>query len=367
MPLVLVTPRCARARRSPSLSLIGPLSVRRAQRLVQRLVQRRVQRRVQRLVLVLLVLAVLIPAGATSAQDGASSATSGISVQRVRPGIHVASGYANGNVLVVESDTGLLLVDAQSATRVAALDSAIRRLSSRPVRLVVNTHYHGDHTEGNAFFRQLGAEVVAQRNVAVQAVKDTVITDWSNWHRTPLAAGALPNRAFDDSIVFDFGREGVHVWHAPGAHTDGDAMIWLPRANVLHIGDIFEVGAPPFIDLWAGGSVAGMLAAIDRVLAVVDERTVIVPGHGAVSSREELVRYRAMLQTVRDRVAAAQSRGKTLDALLAERPAREWESTMGGPRRAQQFVTLVYADLSQDGSNRTPVPRPPSPVYLRRR
>lgn len=268
-----------------------------------------------------------------------------MTVQRLRPGIHVASGYENGNVLVVESDTALLLVDAQSAERVAALDSAIRRISTQPVRLVINTHYHGDHTEGNAHFRATGAAVLAQRNVAVQAVKDTVIAAWDNWHRTPLAAAALPTRDFDDSIAFDFAGQRVHVWHAPAAHTDGDAVIWLPRANVLHIGDILEVGAPPFIDLWAGGSTAGMLAAIDRVLAVADERTAIVPGHGAVSSRADLVRYRTMLQTVRDRVSSARASGMSIDAVLATRPAMEWESAMGGPRRAQQLVRLVYAGL----------------------
>lgn len=289
-------------------------------------------------VLVALQLAATLAPAAALAQGKA-----GITVRQLRPAVHVASGYENGNVLIVASDTGVLLVDAQSATRVASLDSAVRRVSQRPVRLVVNTHYHADHTEGNAHYRALGAAVLAHRAVRVQAAKDTVIADWDSWHRTPLAAGAMPTRDFADSLAFDFGAERVTVLHAPRAHTDGDAIVWLPRANVLHIGDILEVGAPPFIDWWSGGTLDGMVAAIDRVLALVNDATAIVPGHGAVSSAGDLRRYRQMLVTVGERVAAAVRRGEGREALVAARPAREWEDALGGERRAQHFVRLVHA------------------------
>ncbi|HEX4937012.1 MAG TPA: hypothetical protein VFV33_27710, partial [Gemmatimonadaceae bacterium] len=149
-------------------------------------------------------------------------------------------------------------------------------------------------------------------------------------------------RAVDDSLVIAFGAEQVVVLHAPGAHTGGDLMVWLPRANVLHIGDILEVGAPPFIDWWSGGSLRGMVAAIDRVLALVNDRTAIVPGHGAVSTRGDLARYRTMLVTVEARVAAQVAGGATLAQVLASRPAREWEASMGGERRAGHFVRLVF-------------------------
>lgn len=273
---------------------------------------------------------------------GAQEPPDSIRMQRLGAAIHVASGFENGNVLILASDTGLLLVDAQSAKRVAALDSAIRRISTRPVRMVVNSHYHADHTEGNAIFRQLGAAVIAQRNASVQAAKDTTIVEWDNWHRTPLAAAAMPTRLVDDSLAFTFGAERVVLLHAPRAHTDGDLLVWLPRANVLHIGDILEVGAPPFIDWWGGGSLRGMVQTIDRVLAMVNDRTAIVPGHGAVSSRADLARYREMLTTVESRVAAQVTRGATLAEVLAARPAREWEAALGGERRAGHFVRLVY-------------------------
>lgn len=288
---------------------------------------------------------VCLAAGDSAAQDAPPGMQ--ITVQQLRPTMRVASGFANGNVLILESDTGLLLIDAQSEKRVASLDSAIRAFSTRPVRLVINTHYHGDHLEGNAHFRAQGAQVLAHRTVPIEAAKDTIIADWGNWHRTPANPAALPTRTFDDSTAFDFGNERVVVLHAASAHTNGDALIWFPRSNVLHIGDILEVGAPPFIDLWSGGSLAGMLAAIDRVMAMVDDKTSIVPGHGAVSSRADLAKYRVMLQTVGERVRAAAAKGESADAVVAARPAREWEGAMGGERRAGQLVRLIYADQAR--------------------
>ena len=295
------------------------------------------------------------PSASLVAQDGSAPKT--LQLRQLRPAVFVASGFENGNVLVVASDTALMLVDAQSERRVAALDSVLRTLpralpgtrpdtrgaagTPRPVRLVVNTHYHADHTEGNAWFRGRGAQVLAHRAAIAEATKDTTIAEWDNWHRTPLPSAAMPTRAVDDSLELAFGGERVILLHAPRAHTGGDLMVWLPTANVLHIGDILEVGAPPFIDWWSGGSLRGMITAIDRVLVLVDDNTAIVPGHGAVSSRRELQAYRDMLATVDGRVAALVTRGATLAQVLDARPAREWEAAMGGERRAGHFVRLL--------------------------
>lgn len=290
-----------------------------------------------------LAVAVALPLSAQQAPGDA-----GITVQRVRANVHVASGHANGNVLVVASDTGLLLVDAQDTRHVRALDSALRVLSPAPVRTVINTHYHGDHTEGNAHFRTGNAEVLAHGAVRVQASKDTVIHEWNDWHRTPLDPRALPTRDVGDALALDLGGERAILLHAPRAHTDGDLLVWLPRANVLHMGDIFEMGAPPFIDWWGGGTLDGMVAATDRALALVDEATAIVPGHGPVSSVHDLRRYREMLVTVDRRVRAAVARGDGREAILAGRPAREWEQALGGERRAGHFVQLVRLGADRD-------------------
>ncbi len=261
--------------------------------------------------------------------------------------IDVFSGFTNGNVLSIRSDTGTLLIDSQSARRVGLVDSALTALHAPRVKLIINTHYHGDHLEGNAHFRAKGARVLAHENVAKQAAKDTTIESWENWHRTAAVSEAFPTMGFRETIALRFGGEEVRVLHAPNAHTDGDAIIWLPRSNILHIGDIFELNAEPFIDWWVGGSLAGMITAVDRVLGMIDDRTRVVPGHGPVSDRATLISYRAMLGTMQTRVQAAIEAGKSLDELLATHPTAEFDERLGGPRRGQRLTRLIYVGLAR--------------------
>jgi glyoxylase-like metal-dependent hydrolase (beta-lactamase superfamily II) len=265
------------------------------------------------------------------------------------PRVDVFSGFTNGNVLALRSDTGTLLVDAQSARRVSLVDSALTALGAQPVHVVINTHYHDDHIQGNAFFRARGARVLAHRNVPSQAAKDTVIASWNNWHRTPAERDALPDVGFSDSTTLVFGSEEVRVYHMPNAHTDGDAIVWLPRVNVVHLGDILELGAAPFIDWWAGGSLAGMIAAIDRVLPLIDERTRVVPGHGPVADRAALIAYRSMLATLHSRVQAAIDAGASLEQLLATRPTAEYDAQLGGARQGERLTRLLHFGLPRHG------------------
>ena len=261
--------------------------------------------------------------------------------------IDVFSGFTNGNVLALRTDSGTLLVDAQSARRVGLVDSALAALGARPVRTIINTHYHGDHIEGNAYWRRKGARVLAHENVPRQAAKDTVIASWENWHRTAAEPEAIPSQGFRDSTVLQFGPEDVRVYHMPNAHTDGDAIVWLPRSNIIHLGDIFELGAAPFIDWWAGGTLAGMIAAIDRVLPLIDDQTRVVPGHGPVADRATLVSYRSMLHTLQTRVQTAIAAGKSLDELLATHPTAEFDAGLGGTRHGERLTKLLYAGLAR--------------------
>jgi glyoxylase-like metal-dependent hydrolase (beta-lactamase superfamily II) len=267
--------------------------------------------------------------------------------QQLAQHIDVFSGFTNGNVLAIRADSGTLLIDAQSAKRVGLVDSALASLGAPTVRLVINTHYHGDHIEGNAHFRARGARILAHRNVPVQARKDTTITSWENWHRTPAVPDAIPTATFSDSSVFRFGHEEVRVYHAPNAHTDGDAIVWLPTANIIHLGDIFELAAPPFIDWWVGGTAAGMIAAIDRVLPLINEQTRIVPGHGPVADRATLLAYRAMLATLQSRVQSAIASGKSLEEVIAAKPAAEYDARLGGARFGDHLTKLLYVGLSR--------------------
>ena len=265
----------------------------------------------------------------------------------LRPGIWVLSGFTNGNILVHDDGTDVLLVDAQSERRVGLADTALRALTSRPVHTVVTTHYHDDHIGGNPHWRAQGARLVAQCNVAVQARKDTTITEWRDWHRTPAPAAAIATECLEDSLTLPRANEQVLLRHVATAHTDGDLIIWLPRANVLHMGDVLELGAPPFIDWWAGGSWEGMLAAVDVGLSIANAETIIVPGHGPATDRAGMVAYREMLQAVGQRVKDAVQRGESMEAIVAARPAAAYEGSFGSQSRADQFVQLLVVGFSR--------------------
>jgi len=270
-----------------------------------------------------------------------------MTIRPVLPGVHVISGFANGNILVVEGSDQVFLVDAQSGKRVGLADSALRTVTRKPVRQVAFTHYHEDHTQGMAHWRAQGAVAVAHRAVGPQMAKDTTIADWENWHRTPAAPEAMPDSTFADSMVISLGTRRVVLVHVPGAHTDGDAMAWLPDDNVLHTGDLVEPGAPPFIDWWAGGSLDGMIAAAGYILSRTNDHTRIVPGHGEVIGRATVVEHRRMLVTVRDRLIEAAKAGKTLDQVQVDRPAQEFEALLGGQRRAGHFVRVAWYGVAR--------------------
>lgn len=168
-----------------------------------------------------------------------------------------------------------------------------------------------------------------------------------NWHRTAAQSEAFPSMGFGDSTVLQFGAEEVRVYHAPNAHTDGDAIVWLPRSNIIHLGDIFELDAEPFVDWWAGGTLAGMIAAVDRVLPLIDDHTRVVPGHGPVADRATLVSYRAMLGTMQTRVQAAIAAGTSLEALLGTHPTAEFDARLGGPSHGERLTRLLYVGLGR--------------------
>lgn len=288
-----------------------------------------------------LLLAALLPTIA------AAQSVMQITTVPLRPGVWVLSGFTNGNILVHDDGTDVLLVDAQSERRVGLADTALRARTSRPVHIVITTHYHDDHIGGNPHWRAQGARLIAQCNVAVQARKDTTVTEWRDWHRTPAPAPAIATECLEDSLTLPRANDQVLLRHVATAHTDGDLIIWLPRANVLHMGDVLELGAPPFIDWWAGGSWEGMLAAVDVGLSIANTETIIVPGHGPATDRAGMVAYREMLQAVGQRVKDAVQRGESMEAIVAARPAAAYEGSFGSQSRADQFVQLLVVGFSR--------------------
>lgn len=265
--------------------------------------------------------------------------------EQVADRVHVLSGFTNGNVLAVRTDSGFVLVDAQSPRRFVHVDSALRALDAAPVRLVINTHYHVDHTGGNAHWRERGAEVMAHRRFAAEALKDTVIEHPRRWERKPIAQRGLPTRVVDDSAVVAVGPDTLVVLHPRPAHTSGDLVIWVKGANVVHTGDIVELGAPPFIDWWAGGTLQGMIEATTFILSRIDDRTRVVPGHGPVVGRADVVRYRDMLVEVARRARVMLHPDRPPDGAAAARLVAGFEAMMGSESRALDFAKLLHAGL----------------------
>lgn len=247
----------------------------------------------------------------------------------------------NGNIIMVSGDRGVLLIDDQRAADVEAILAAASSLSTGPVSMVINTHWHLDHAGGNAALGEAGAVIVAHRNVRERLSTDQFMIAYSR--QIPASAPvALPVVVYDSEMDIHFGGEIVRLRHTPLAHTDGDSLVLLETANVLHMGDVFFNGIFPFIDRSSGGSIQGLIRSVDAALEMSDAETRIVPSHGALATRVDLLAYREMLQDVSDRVQFAIDRGEALDAILAARPAGAYP--LQGD--ADRFVAAIHDSLT---------------------
>ena len=264
---------------------------------------------------------------------------------RLADGVHMLVGRG-GNLAVSSGSDGVFLVDDQFAPLTAKIRAALAAISSQPLRFVLNTHWHGDHTGGNENLGKAGVLIVAHDNVRQRM---SVEQFQAAFNRTVPAApaAALPVVTFGDDVSFHLNGHDVHVFHVANAHTDGDAIVHFRGPNVLHMGDTFFNGLYPFIDLGSGGSVDGVIAAVERALSLADAKTRIIPGHGPQSDRAGLQAYRDLLVTVRGRVADALASGQTLEQVLAAAPSREFDAEWGrGFVDPERFVRTLYESLS---------------------
>lgn len=291
----------------------------------------------------LVALALLAAAPPAAAQRDWNAAV--IQPHRLADGLWMLSGVG-GNLLLCTGPDGALLVDAQYAPMAGKIRAAVDSLGARPVlRFVVNTHYHGDHVGGDSALAVGGAAVVAHENVRARMMVPRYNATFGDTTRaTPREA--WPVVTFADSVTFHLNGHGLRVIHLPPGHTDGDAYVWLPDADVLHAGDLLFNGTYPVIDVAAGGSIGGMIRSADALLAFVGPRTRVVPGHGPLADRAALVRFRDMLVTVRDRVTKLVRAGRTLEEIQAAKPLADLDESWGkGFMRQERFLGAVYADL----------------------
>ena len=268
-----------------------------------------------------------------------------VRVHPLRGGIYMLTG-AGGNIGLSVGDDGAFLVDDQYAPLSAKILAAVKTVTPLPVKFVVNTHWHGDHTGGNENIGKSGALIVAHQNVRKRMSTEQFNQIFNR--RTPASpAAALPVVTFTDSVSFHINGDELVAFHIPPAHTDGDAVIHFTRANVIHMGDTFFNGNYPFVDVSSGGHVNGIIGVADRVLAMCTAETRIIPGHGPVSGCDDLRAYRNVVATIRDRVQALVAQGRTLEQIRAAAPTKEFDAQWGrGFIRPDVFVELVYRSLA---------------------
>ena len=267
-----------------------------------------------------------------------------VTVVPVVAGVYMLQG-AGGNIGLSVGRDDAFVIDDQYAPLTPKIRAAIATVTQKPVRFVMNTHWHGDHTGGNESMASSGSIIVAHDNVRkrmsaqqfLAAFRDTV---------PPSPAGALPVITFSDTISFFVNGDTLRASHVRNAHTDGDAIIVFRAANVVHMGDVFFKDTYPFIDASTGGSLAGTIDAVNGVLATINADTKIIPGHGALAGRDDLVRYRDMLVEVRRRLTRLAARRLTVAQVVAAKPLADLDAVWGkGFMKPEQFVTILYTSL----------------------
>ena len=258
--------------------------------------------------------------------------------------IHMLEGRG-GNLGLSVGEDGVFLVDDQYAPLTDRILVAIRALSDAPVRFVINTHWHSDHTGGNEQLGAGGSVVVAHDNVRERMSTDQFMAAFKR--EVPASPNAaLPLVTFNDRITFHFNGEAIRVYHVAAAHTDGDSIIHFPESNVIHMGDNFFSQTYPFIDRSSGGSVQGMIGAVTLGLGLCDSKTMVIPGHGQLSNCAELEDYGEMLSDVSDAVQALIDQGKSLQEVIDARPTADFDEKRGeGWIKPDKFTEFIYNSL----------------------
>jgi len=249
------------------------------------------------------------------------------------------------NVLILPSDGGALIVDDQRRSDLPETLAAVSQVSKAPVRYVIDTHWHLDHSGGNGSFAASGASIIAQRNVLVRRSTEQFMAAYKA-HIPADPPAARPTRLFDKSLDLTVGSERVELRHVANAHTDGDTLVRFRKANVVAMGDVFFNHIFPFIDRSSGGSIQGMIKGVEAALRMGDERTIYVPAHGPVATRAELVAYRDMLADVAGRVKADMRAKRTLEQVIASHPAAAYREGMEGEE--DRFVEAVYDSFAHE-------------------
>jgi len=265
-----------------------------------------------------------------------------ITTTPVRGSIYMLQG-SGGNIGVSIGDDGTFIIDDQFAPLTEKIQAAIRTLTPNPVRFVVNSHWHYDHSDGNENFGRAGALIVSHDNSRKRMETDQIVS-LSNRPQPPYDEVGLPKITFHDSMRFYYNGDLIDVLHLGPAHTDGDAVIYFRDTNVIHTGDVFVRYGLPFIDDPNGGSIDGMIDFTWDIAGLIDDDTIIIPGHGQLSTRTDLLAYREMLVTLRDRIRSQMAQGRSADQIVASNPTQGYAEPGAGTER---WIRAAVDDLGR--------------------
>ena len=294
---------------------------------------------------VILALFALSAGAAAMAQQDFSKVE--VKAEQLAPGVAVLFG-AGGNIGVSYGEDGTTLIDDQYAPMTPKIQAAVAALGATPTKFLVNTHWHGDHSGGNENFGKAGAIIMAHDNVRVRLAAGAVSGAGTSGARTIPAAppAALPVITYAEGLKLHLNGQEVRVIHMPAAHTDGDSIVHWTKSNVIHMGDLFMLQVSfPYVDRESGGNVRGFVAAADKVLAMADDQTKIIPGHGSVATKADLQAYRNMVAEVISRVGSAMGKGNELEAIKSMKLTAGYAIKSDGFISGDAFVETVYKSL----------------------
>ena len=282
----------------------------------------------------------LLAGGAAVAQQDFSKVE--IKVTKVAGTVYMLQG-SGGNIGVSVGEDGVMLVDDQFAPLAPKIREALKGITSKPIKFVLNTHFHGDHTGGNAQFSS-EATIIAHENVRERLKQGGTV---AGNEVKPADKEALPVITFNDRATVHFNGEDIRAIHFPHGHTDGDSVIFFPESNVVHMGDDFVTYGFPFVDVRSGGSVSGMIAGVEKVLSMTPPDVKVIPGHGPVCTPEDVRKFIAMLKDTRALVAQAASQGKTAEQMKQDHLLSKYEDLGKGFIKTDGWIDLLYTEVTQ--------------------
>jgi len=266
-----------------------------------------------------------------------------IKTTQLAPNFYTLEGQG-GTISVLTGPDGVLLVDSQFAPLTDKLVAAIRKVSDQPIRFLVNTHVHGDHTGGNENFAKLGATLFSRDQLRARLAKPSPAADGTPGKPSP--AQALPVVTYDGPVTFHLNGEDVNLLPVRAAHTDGDTLVRFAKLDILATGDYYRSVGWPIVDLINGGSLQGLIDGLGATIGRAGPNTKIIPGHGPITDRAALIAHRDLLLAVRDKVAPLVAQGKTVEEVIAAKPTAEWDARVPqGAQNLERFLRWLYAEL----------------------